>query len=63
MISLPCRGCKHCQRLHTLWERIEEDVNNVVPLALRNIKLGEEADEMTSIGQTGEGQTEAPLET
>ncbi|KAI7811653.1 hypothetical protein IRJ41_008241 [Triplophysa rosa] len=36
--NLPCGGCKHCQKLHDHWERFEEDVDDVVPLAVRSIE-------------------------
>jgi len=36
--DLPCGGCQHCQRLHDRWERFEEDVEDVVPLAVRRIE-------------------------
>lgn len=33
--DLPCQGCKHCQRLHEQWARFEDDVDDVVQLAVR----------------------------
>lgn len=36
--DLPCGGCQHCQRLHDHWERFEEDVDDVMPLAVRRIE-------------------------
>jgi hypothetical protein len=33
---LPCGGCNYCQRAHIQWERFHEDVDNVIPLALRS---------------------------
>ncbi|KAI7809323.1 hypothetical protein IRJ41_005269 [Triplophysa rosa] len=33
--SLPCKGCRFCQKLHHQWARFEEDVDNVIPLAVR----------------------------
>ena len=32
--SLPCGGCPYCTRAHTQWGRFEEDVDDVVPLAV-----------------------------
>lgn len=32
---LPCGGCPFCQRAHKQWARFEEEVNDVVPLAVR----------------------------
>uniref|UniRef100_A0A3Q2C787 ribonuclease H n=1 Tax=Cyprinodon variegatus TaxID=28743 RepID=A0A3Q2C787_CYPVA len=34
----PCRGCKYCQRIHEPLEKFEEDVDDVVPLAVRCIE-------------------------
>ncbi|KAI3369919.1 hypothetical protein L3Q82_024431 [Scortum barcoo] len=39
--ELPCQGCSHCQRLHDQWVRFEEDVDDVVPLAIRQITVRE----------------------
>ena len=39
--SLPCfregQECKHCRRVHEHWSRFEEDVDNVVPLAVKPV--------------------------
>ena len=32
--SLPCGGCKYCSRAHQQWARFEDDVDDVVPLAV-----------------------------
>ena len=40
--SLPCGRCKFCTRLHTQWARFEDDVDDVVPLAIRHISLDDE---------------------
>ena len=32
--SLPCGGCKYCQRPHSQWSRFEDEVDNVVPLSI-----------------------------
>ncbi|KAI3359399.1 hypothetical protein L3Q82_002902 [Scortum barcoo] len=63
--ELPCQECSHCQRLHDQWIRFEEDVDDVVPLAIRQITIKEsenspepqqvEADHHASTG------TSAPL--
>ena len=37
--SLPCRGCPYCRRCHQQWNRFENDVDDVVPLAIRGIQL------------------------
>jgi hypothetical protein len=35
--SLPCGGCNYCTRACQQWERFSEDVDNVVPLAVKVI--------------------------
>ena len=35
--TLPCGGCKHCVRAHTNWERFYNDVDDIVPLAIRHV--------------------------
>ena len=32
--SLPCGGCEYCWRMQRQWERFEEDVDDVLPLAM-----------------------------
>lgn len=36
--DLPCRGCKYCKRLHEEWARFEDDMDDIVPLAVRCIQ-------------------------
>lgn len=36
--ELPCGGCKSCQRAHEQWSRFEEDIDDVVSLAVRETK-------------------------
>ncbi|RXN38748.1 Retrovirus-related Pol polyprotein from transposon 412 [Labeo rohita] len=33
--SLPCKGCPFCRKLHHQWARFEEDIDDVIPLAVR----------------------------
>jgi transposase InsO family protein len=33
--SLPCGGCSYCARAHNQWSRFMEDVDDIVPLAVR----------------------------
>ena len=35
--SLPCGGCKFCKRAQEQWSSFEEDVDDVVPLAVRQV--------------------------
>ena len=35
--ELPCGGCKFCTRVHQQWSKFEEDVDDIVPLAVRRI--------------------------
>ena len=37
--DLPCGGCAYCRRAHRQWARFNEDVDDVVPLAVRSIDL------------------------
>lgn len=32
--QLPCQGCPYCKRAHRQWSRFEDDVDDVVPLAM-----------------------------
>ena len=50
--QLPCHGCKYCTRAHTQWSRFNEDVDDVVPLAIRTVDTGEPM-EPSSIWITG----------
>ena len=38
---LPCAGCKHCAKVRESWDRFEEDVDYIVPIATRRIETGE----------------------
>ena len=35
--DLPCGGCDYCLRAHLQWTRFDEDVDDVVPLALKQV--------------------------
>ncbi|MES9881488.1 MAG: RNase H-like domain-containing protein, partial [Sedimenticola sp.] len=35
--SLPCGGCDYCTRAHNQWSHFSEDVDDVVPLAVRTV--------------------------
>ena len=35
--SLPCYPCHYCAKVHSQWERFKEDVDDVVPLAIKNL--------------------------
>jgi hypothetical protein len=35
--GLPCGSCDHCMRMHKQWHRFEQDVDDVIPLAVRAI--------------------------
>lgn len=41
--ELPCGGCKYCQKAHVQWSRFEEDIHDVVPLAVRETKCMEDS--------------------
>ena len=36
--DLPCGGCKYCQKIHNHWSRFGEDIDDVVPLAVREAR-------------------------
>ena len=42
--SLPCGGCKYCQLAHDQWSRFEDDVDEVVPLAVKTVAISEHGD-------------------
>ena len=37
--SLPCRGCKFCTNVHNQWAQFLEEVDDVIPLAVRTASL------------------------
>ena len=39
--DLPCGGCKYCVRANEQWDRFHEDVDDIVPLAVRHIAQDE----------------------
>ena len=45
--DLPCGGCTYCSRLHNQWNRFENEVDYVVPLAVRQV---------SNTASTGENQ-------
>lgn len=59
--NLPCRGCKHCEKLHDHWERFEEDVDDVVPLAVRRIECASEEHIIDNPGAGDENRAAAEL--
>ena len=36
--KLPCGGCSYCRRMNAQWERFQEDVDDVIPLAVRTLQ-------------------------
>ncbi len=46
--NLPCGGCAYCRRAHTQWSRFDDDVDDVVPLAVRSINAVSQV-EVTSV--------------
>ncbi|MCG8035188.1 MAG: DDE-type integrase/transposase/recombinase [Candidatus Thiodiazotropha taylori] len=39
--NLPCGGCDYCRRAHRQWARFNEDVDDVIPLAVRSIQAND----------------------
>ena len=37
--DLPCGGCSTCTRIHHEWSRFEEDIDDVVPLSVRQVSV------------------------
>ena len=37
--DLPCGGCNYCRRAHRQWARFNNDVDDIVPLAVRSIEV------------------------
>ena len=37
--ALPCGGCAYCTRAFNQWERFENDVDDVIPLAIRELTV------------------------
>ena len=54
--DLPCGGCNYCQRAHQQWGRFENDVDDIVPLAVRQVLTAEPDD-----GPESEGNVLPPL--
>ena len=38
---LSCGGCKYCQHAHNQWSKFEEDIDEVVPLAVKTVTVSE----------------------
>ena len=38
--DLPCGGCHYCSKVHRQWARFYDDVDDVVPLAVRSVRAG-----------------------
>jgi transposase InsO family protein len=36
--DLPCGGCPYCMRAHNQWSRFQDDVDDVVPLAIMSVR-------------------------
>uniref|UniRef100_A0AAV2LHK1 Gypsy retrotransposon integrase-like protein 1 n=1 Tax=Knipowitschia caucasica TaxID=637954 RepID=A0AAV2LHK1_KNICA len=57
--DLPCKGCRYCWKVHEQWAKFEEDVDDVVPLAVRCIEPQGNAN--VDGTQSVESQPSAPL--
>lgn len=55
--DLPCGGCPYCRRAHRQWARFDQDVDDVVSLAVRNMNTAETEQPLT------ESQTDSKLGT
>ena len=52
--NLPCSRCAYCSRAHKKWSRFNEDVDDVVPLAVRNIKSVIKTSQESKMHQTSQ---------
>ena len=52
--NLPCGGCKFCTRAHSQWTRFEEEVDDVIPLAIRAVQKGPNVDSESILQYTAE---------
>ena len=52
--DLPCGGCKFCTKMHVNWSRFEKDVDDVVPLAIRPVRVLDGEDELVDKHSTSE---------
>ena len=41
VLDLPCGGCKYCVRANEQWDRFHDEVDDIVPLAVRHISQDE----------------------
>ena len=39
--SLPCGGCKFCTKIHSQWAQFNEEVDDVLPLAVRTVQVNQ----------------------
>ena len=46
--SLPCEGCKFCTKVHNQWAKFIEDVDDVIPLAVRSASIDISPEEILS---------------
>ena len=61
--SLPCKGCSFCTRAHQQWSRFEDDVGEVVTLAVRPVSVQlEDTTESWISGYTKEQLSELQLQ-
>ena len=56
--TLPCRGCRYCLKIHDMWDKYEEEVDDVLPLAFSAKQEGE-AEPKISFGMSTIGVSEA----
>ena len=44
LYQLPCGGCKYCSKIKEQWQTFEEEVDYVIPLAIRSVQESEVSD-------------------
>ena len=63
--TLPCGGCSYCQRVRQQWEVFEQEVDDVVPLAIHHLSQNEakeSVDLATGTPANTSGGVQAPVE-
>ena len=54
--SLPCGGCKYCQKVHFSWRRFEDEVDDIVPLSVRLIQKVTREEEIQQVRIASENE-------
>ena len=58
--DLPCGGCTSCSRTQEQWSRFEEDVDDVVPLSVRQVDLTDRSCPVAETSQASQASSGVP---